>query len=57
MVSTRKPPPNTYGALNDAIEVMNTSSAAPPSAGASMGSVTRRSVVQRFAPSAAAASA
>src|SRR6266550_2300982 len=56
VVITRKPPPNTYGALNEPRAVMNTSNAAPASAGRSSGSVTRRSVSQRPTPSASAAS-
>ena len=41
VVITRKPPPKMYGALNEASDVMNVSSAAPASAGRSSGSITR----------------
>ena len=53
---TRNPPPKMYGALNEASDVMNVSSAAPASAGQSCGSTTRRRVRQRPAPRLAAAS-
>jgi hypothetical protein len=56
VVMVRNPPPNTYGALNEASAVRNVSSAAPVSAGPSSGSVTRRKVRHGPAPSEAAAS-
>ena len=56
VVITRKPPPKTYGALNEASAVMKVSSAAPTSEGRSSGSVTRRNVSNGPAPSEAAAS-
>ena len=56
VVMTRKLPPKTYGALNEASEVMNVSSAAPVRTGPRRGSVTRRAVRARPDPRLAAAS-
>ncbi len=56
VVMTRKPPPKTYGALNEPSEVRNVSMAAPTREGRTSGKTTRRIVAQRPAPSAWAAS-
>jgi hypothetical protein len=56
VLSTRSPPPNTYGALKLPRLLMKTSSAEPASAGASMGSVMRTSRRQGASPSPRAAS-
>ena len=56
VVITRNPPPKTYGAENEASDVMNVRSAAPVRAGRRSGSVTRVSTVLGRAPRPAAAS-
>ena len=54
--STRKPPPKTYGAENDASDESAVSRAPLPIAGRSSGSTTVPSVRHRPAPNAVAAS-
>jgi len=56
VVITRNPPPKMYGALNEPSAVMNVNMAAPMSDGRKSGTITRRKVARRLAPSAWAAS-